>query len=213
MNIGADRRDGQAAPQGPGRPRGGRTDARERLLGEARRQFSELGYQHTTLRGVAQACGVDVALISYHFGTKRKLFAAAVEVPVGPADIVETAIQKGTIDAGLLLAGVIRVWEDPATGQPLRSLALAALQDSRQRLAMGEYLQRELVTALAGHLTGTHRERRARAATYLIAGTVLSHYILGLNPDSEPDTVFADLIGPLSAALYPVERARSTPRR
>ncbi|HEX8511410.1 MAG TPA: TetR family transcriptional regulator, partial [Propionibacteriaceae bacterium] len=155
----------------PGRPKGGRSDAKERLLAEARRQFTEVGYQRTTLRGVAGACGVDVALISYHFGSKRKLFAAAVQVPVSPTDVVEAATRNGTVDPERLLAGVIRVWEDPATGPPLRSLALAALLDSRQREAMGEYLERELVAALADRLSGPHREQRARAAAYVVAGT------------------------------------------
>ena len=189
--------------RGPGRPRGGRSDAKERLLAEARRQFLEFGYQRTTLRGVAGVCEVDVALISYHFGSKRKLFAAAVQVPVSPTDVVEAAIGDGTVDAGRLLAGVIRVWEDPKTGPPLRMLALAALQDSGQRTVMREYLEHELVRALAQHLDGPHRERRARAAAYVVAGTVLSHYILGLNEASEPEVVFSDLIGPLSAALHP----------
>jgi AcrR family transcriptional regulator len=188
---------------GPGRPRGGRSDARERLLAEAARQFTELGYQRTTLRGVAARCGVDVALINYHFGSKRKLFAAAVRVPVSPTDVVEAATENGTVDAERLLAGVIRVWEDPATGPPLRSLALNALLDGRQPGAVREYLERELVAALADRLKGPHRERRARAAAYVITGTVLGHYVLGLNHDSDPETVFADVIGPLRAALRP----------
>ena len=193
---------------GPGRPRGGRSDAKERLLAEARRQFTDLGYQRTTLRGVAGACGVDAALVSYHFGSKRKLFAAAVQVPVSPTDVVEAATRGQTVDPELLLAGVIRVWADPTTGPPLRSLALAALLDSGQREAMREYLERELIVALADRLDGPHPERRARAATYVVAGTVLSHYVLGLNAGSKPETVFADLIGPLTAALYPARRTR-----
>lgn len=186
-----------------GRPRGGRSDAKERLLAEAERQFTERGYQRTTLRGVAGACGVDAALISYHFGSKRKLFAAAVRVPVSPTDVVEAATRNGTVDPEQLLAGVIGVWEDPTTGPPLKSLALTALQDSGQRTVMREYLEHELIAALTDRLYGPHRERRARAGAYLLAGAVLSHYVLGVNADSEPHTVFADLIGPLAAALSP----------
>lgn len=171
----------RATASGPGRPKGGRSDAKERLLAEARRQFVERGHQRTTLRGVAQVCGVDAALISYHFGSKRRLFSAAVKVPVAPADVVEAAMRNGTVDAEQLLLGVIRVWDDCRTGPPLRSLALAALQDGAHRLVMREYLERELVAALTNSLTGAHRERRARAAAYVVAGAVLSHYVLGLN--------------------------------
>ena len=191
---------------GRGRPRGGRTDAKERLLAEARRQFVDRGYTRTTLRGVAGACGVDVALIGYHFGSKRGLFAAAMEVPVGPADVVAAATRNGTVDAELLLAGLIRVWEDPTTGPPLRSLALAALADNAEREVVREYLEQEVVGALSSRLAGPNRERRARAAAYVLTGAVLSHYVLRLNAGSEPETLFADLIGPLAAALHPPAR-------
>ena len=139
MNIDGARTGGGSAHAGRGRPRGGRTDAKEQLLAEARRQFVENGYERTTLRGVARACGVDAALIGYHFGSKRQLFAAAADVPVGPTDVVEAATTNGTVDAERLLLGVIRVWEDPRTGPPLRALALAALRDDAQRLALRQF--------------------------------------------------------------------------
>ena len=77
---------------------------------------------------------------------------------------------------------------------------------------MREYLQQELVVALAQRLSGPNRERRARAAVYVVAGTVLSHYVLGLNAASEPEAVFKDLVGPLAAALSPrdVRQGRRT---
>jgi AcrR family transcriptional regulator len=193
---------------GPGRPKGGRSDAKERLLAEARRQFGERGYRRTTLRGVATACGVDAALVSYHFGSKRKLFAAAVQLPVSPADVVEAATKDGMVDAERLLSGVIRVWEDPRTGPPLRALAESALQDSGPRAVMREYLEQELIAALAHRLSGPHPEQRARAAAYVVAGAVLSRYVLGVNADNEPATFYSDLIGPLAAALHPGHRQR-----
>lgn len=160
------------------------------------------------MRAVSAACGVDMALVGYHFGSKRQLFAAAVQVPVSPTDVVEAATQSGTVVPERLLAGVIRVWEDPQTGPALRALAVAALNDGGRRDVMREYLERELVAALARRLTGPNRERRARATAYVVGGMVLSHYILGLNGDSAPETVFADLIGPLSAALDPGDGPR-----
>jgi len=189
----------------PGRPRGGRTDAKERLLAEARRSFVERGYTRTTLRAVAGACGVDVALVSHHFGSKRGLFAAAMAVQVAPADVVAAATRNGTVDAALLLAGLIRVWEDPSVGPPLRALALAALADAGQRAALREYLEHEVVGALARHLPGPHAERRARAAAYVLSGAVLSHYVLGVDAGRGPETLFADLIGPLTVALHPAQ--------
>ena len=62
-----------------------------------------------------------------------------------------------------------------------------------------------MVGALVKRLDGPHRERRTRAAAYVLSGVVLSHYVLRLNADSEPRAVFADLIGPLNAALHPAQ--------
>lgn len=191
-----------------GRPKRGESDAKERLLAEATRQFLAGGYRATTLRSVAAACHVDVALISYHFTSKRGLFAAAVRVPASPTDVVEAAVHDGTLDPRRLLRAVIRAWDDPHTGRPLHALAQAAMVDPAQQTAMREYLGHELITAIAHHLRGPQRERRARAAVYVIAGAVLGHYLLGLDRHADPERLFADLIVPLTAALQPPRVAR-----
>ena len=37
---------------------------------------------------MATAAGVDSALVHHYFGTKEKLFAAAVRIPIDPMDII-----------------------------------------------------------------------------------------------------------------------------
>jgi AcrR family transcriptional regulator len=44
------------------------------ILTAARTQFARAGYEKTTIRGIAQAAGVDAALVMHYFGTKQKLF-------------------------------------------------------------------------------------------------------------------------------------------
>ncbi|HUI59181.1 MAG TPA: TetR family transcriptional regulator [Steroidobacteraceae bacterium] len=50
--------------------------AKERILDAGERLFAERGYYGVSLRDITQSAGVDVALVSYHFGSKRDLFAA-----------------------------------------------------------------------------------------------------------------------------------------
>jgi AcrR family transcriptional regulator len=50
---------------------------RERILAVAQALFAEQGYAGTGTRAIAQAAGVNLALIHYHFGSKRDLFKAA----------------------------------------------------------------------------------------------------------------------------------------
>ncbi|MDR8398290.1 TetR family transcriptional regulator [Paraburkholderia sp. USG1] len=58
---------------GPGRPVG-ISNLREKILDAAEVDFADHGYAGSTLREVANACGVTQALITYHFGTKQRLF-------------------------------------------------------------------------------------------------------------------------------------------
>lgn len=51
----------------------------EKLLRHARLQFWSNGYSNVPVRKIALAAGVDVALISRHFGSKRGLFEATLE--------------------------------------------------------------------------------------------------------------------------------------
>ena len=50
--------------------------AKERMLDAAEQLFAVRGYYGVSLRDITQEAGVDVALVSYHFGSKRDLFAA-----------------------------------------------------------------------------------------------------------------------------------------
>ncbi len=52
---------------------------RERMLDAAEALFAEQGYHGTSLREVAQALEVRIALVTYHFGTKDLLFDKVVE--------------------------------------------------------------------------------------------------------------------------------------
>jgi AcrR family transcriptional regulator len=69
-----------------------------RILGAARRQFSQHGYDQTTIRGVAAAAGVDPALVMRYFHSKEQLFREATatepDEPVTgtPDDLVESLL-------------------------------------------------------------------------------------------------------------------------
>jgi AcrR family transcriptional regulator len=52
---------------------------KERLLDAAEQLFAQRGFHGVSLRDITEAAGVDVALVSYHFGSKRALFTAVFE--------------------------------------------------------------------------------------------------------------------------------------
>jgi AcrR family transcriptional regulator len=53
-------------------------DKREHILIEAEKLFGERGFDGTSVRDIAQSAGVNLAMISYYFGSKEKLLEALV---------------------------------------------------------------------------------------------------------------------------------------
>jgi AcrR family transcriptional regulator len=52
---------------------------KERILDAAERLFARHGFYGISVRDITEEAGVDVALVSYHFGGKRELFAAVFQ--------------------------------------------------------------------------------------------------------------------------------------
>src|ERR1044072_1463007 len=73
--------------------RPGRPETRVEILEVARRRFLADGYQAVTMRSVAAEAGVDAALISYYFGSKKGLFGAALALSANPAVLLTGELQ------------------------------------------------------------------------------------------------------------------------
>src|ERR1700753_4423078 len=59
------------------------SDKREHILVVAEQLFGEKGYAGTSVRDIAQAAGVNLAMISYYFGSKEKLLESMIEYRAG----------------------------------------------------------------------------------------------------------------------------------
>lgn len=69
-------------------------DTRERILEAAIEHFSRRSYEETGLRDIAAAARVDVAYVHRCFGSKKRLFAAAVSAAVKPKELLEESTDK-----------------------------------------------------------------------------------------------------------------------
>ncbi|MGV0799582.1 helix-turn-helix domain-containing protein, partial [Mycolicibacterium elephantis] len=95
----------------PGRPRG-TSDTRERILKCARDLFARNGVDKTSIRAVAAAAGVDPALVHHYYGTKQQLFAAAIEAPVNPMDVIRPLRETPIEELGHKLPSVlVPLWD------------------------------------------------------------------------------------------------------
>ena len=55
------------------------SEKREHILSIAEKLFAEHGFEGTSVRMLAKEAGVNVAMVSYYFGSKEKLFASLIE--------------------------------------------------------------------------------------------------------------------------------------
>jgi AcrR family transcriptional regulator len=191
-----------------GRPRGG-SDARERVLAAARARFEQHGYAGTTMRAVAADAGVDVALVSYHFGSKQGLFAAAMALALGPAQVLGSVLDGDS--AALperILTAVLNTWDDPRSVGPLTTLISTALHDDDVLRAFQEYAEREIVHRLADRLGGPHATERATAVVAVVVGLVVSRWVLRLPPaaEADPAVLHRALRPAIVAAAFPPRR-------
>jgi AcrR family transcriptional regulator len=60
-----------------------KVDKRTQILAVAEQLFAENGYDGTSVRDIAQLANVNLAMISYYFGSKEKLLEALIEDRAG----------------------------------------------------------------------------------------------------------------------------------
>ncbi len=61
------------------------SDKREHILTVAEELFGEKGFDGTSVRDIANGAGVNLAMISYYFGSKEKLLESLIEFRSGSA--------------------------------------------------------------------------------------------------------------------------------
>ncbi|MEO3786161.1 TetR family transcriptional regulator [Actinocorallia sp. B10E7] len=163
--------------------RAGKPDTRDQILDVARRRFLHGGYQAVTLRAVAAEAGVDVALISYYFGSKKGLFGAALALAVNPAEtLARTAEGDPATFPQRALRDLLALWEDPESGAPLRALIVGAVHDQAIAALVKEMLEQEMIDKIAARIGGRDSRKRAGAFCAHITGLVVTRYILRLEP-------------------------------
>lgn len=170
----------------------------------ARRRFLAQGYDRVTLRSLAAEAGVDVALISYHFGSKRGLFGAALQLGVNPPQVVADQLPGPLVTLPeRLVRAVLDAWDDPERGASLRALATAAPADPDLGRLFREMAEREMITRVAERIGGADASRRAAVAVSQITGMIFARYVLHIEPlaSMPSDELAARMTLPLRAAL------------
>lgn len=180
-----------------GRP-AGVSDTRNRILASARELFANKGIRNTSIRAVAAAAGVDSALVHHYFGTKEKLFAAAVHIPIDPMDIIGPLREVPIEEIGYRLPSMLLPLWDSDLGTGFIATLRSVLAGSEVNL-FRTFIQDVIAVEVGSRVDdppGSGLIRIQFVASQLV-GVVMARYILQLEPfASLPPEQIARTIAP-----------------
>lgn len=148
-----------------GRPAGvDSTDIRSAILDEAEALFAQRGYAATSVRGIADAVGVNPAMVHYYFGSKHALLRQVLERVLEP---LAAAISSMRAAGQAPVADIAKLLLHTFSGHPSLPVLIA-----REVLLPGGVMQDHFLRYLAPRLGGSLPEllEREQAAGRMTPG-------------------------------------------
>jgi AcrR family transcriptional regulator len=172
-----------------GRPAGSPPN-REAILAAAREQFAERGYESATIRAIAARASVDPALVHHYFGSKDRLFVAALRLPATPSEVVAEVLAGGVDGLGeRLLRRFLGLWaaggEGP--GGAFAGLLRSAVSHEDAARMVREFVAREVLGRIAEALDVPQPELRAALVASQLVGLALTRFVIRLEPIAAAD--------------------------
>jgi len=182
----------------PAGRRPGQNETRDAILDAARRQFASQGYDGATVRSIAAEAEVNAALLHHFYGTKQKLFVAALDLPDNPADMVPVILAGPDGEIGERLVRVfLGIWAAPQSREPFLAMLRSAATNDQVATMFRQFIDKAVLSKVA-EARGIPRIRVAAAAAQMI-GMAMLRYIIGIPPlveatDEEIVTLLAPVI-------------------
>jgi AcrR family transcriptional regulator len=162
--------------------RPGPTRTREAIAEAALDQFSELGYDRTTMRGIARAAGVDPALVIRFHGSKEALFRSVMETPEAVGEALVAVAQGPRDDVGRRFADlVVSLLENKHMRKIILGRIRSATSHADAAALVRETVTRDLVR-VATALNSDEAETRAVFIGVQVVGLALARYVVEVEP-------------------------------
>jgi AcrR family transcriptional regulator len=195
--------------------RPGESGSREAIADAARHQFAERGYGRATIRGIAADAGVDPALISHFFGSKRELFNAVTTLPFDLDEAMPQIVAGPRSKLGERLAEwLLGVLDDPESRRAITGIVRAAASEPEAAQAAREVVSNRVLVPIAEAIDADQPKLRASLINSQMVGLIMARYIVALEPlASLPGKKVVQAIAPnLQRYLTaPLERAARDP--
>lgn len=173
----------------PARRRGRRSggeDTRAALLEAARAVFAEQGYQGATVRGIAARAGVDAAMVNHWFGGKQGLFAAIVELPFQPEEMIGR-VMKGDLETlgERIVRNFVTLW-DTHEGR-FSTLILSVASQELAAQMMAEFFAGTIFRGIAEAVGKKDAGMRAALCGSQVVGLGVIRYVVRFEPLASAD--------------------------
>lgn len=182
--------------------RPGRGEARSQIVAAARASFAELGYERSSLRGIARRARVDPALVHYHFDGKPELFVEALGLTTDPQRIVERV--RASVDSGadspgtVLVSSFLRLWDRHGEGTGFVSLVQAVSESRAAADGLREFLTERVWACDGDEARPEVADMRHSLIASQLFGLGWSRFVLRVEPfASAPAEELASWIGPI----------------
>ena len=168
--------------------RAGESGTREAILSASRAQFAEHGYEGATIRSIARAAGVDAALVHHYYGSKERLFAAAMQLPLVPSEVITAALTQRDPGESLgthMVRTALSVWESAEVRDAFLTMLRSALTSEQAAATLREFITEAILRPLASAADGGVAERtpfRASLVATQMLGLALGRYLLRFEP-------------------------------
>jgi len=175
----------------------GPSTTRGEILDAARGMFAELGYERTTLRGVAARAGVNQALIYHFFHTKDDLLSATLDLPIDPTLITDALQYHPGSEGRELIRHALSAWSQPAVREHFQALLRAGISHERAADMLRNLFTTTLLDAIAAVIPHPDAQLRAALVASQISGIAVLRFMIGIDAlaQAEDDTLI-DAIGP-----------------
>ncbi|HEY3065121.1 MAG TPA: TetR/AcrR family transcriptional regulator [Methylomirabilota bacterium] len=156
--------------------RRGTAATREALIAAGSELFAERGYDGVPVWAIAAKAGVNKAMISYHFGGKRKLYLAIVSATFSEIVASVERVAESPRSAPELLRELIAVIGEMVTEHHPHFCAMML----REVLAGGKHLEPEVIDKPVRLLAAVQRlvERGVREGAFRPVDPLLTHLSL-----------------------------------
>ncbi len=178
--------------------RPGKPDTRSAILTAARAQFAAKGFSGASMRAIAGEAGVDASLLHHYFGTKADLYAASLELPISPDQMLAWSDVPRQQMGEALARTFFSIWEVPEA----RAIMLGILRGGMDGNEDAVRPFREFVTdmvqrRLATSMDGADVEARALAMAAHLVGVEMVRHVVRVEPfPSMTIDELVDLVAP-----------------